>query len=551
MAVRKLPAFCPEKTWFELAFHGLQEALGHKLDLWVYDRNFDWELVRANQHQDDQSPSSLFDKVARREIVELVKKCHAERAAAVSETAENSFLLAIPLGSTRNQAHAIATTVVETNNPEMLLGMARVSQQYFIQQEELIRTQEENDYFLKQVSDDFEELTFLREMAENLRLEEGAQSLHDLIRKIVPRLSSALNAESCYFIDGSHDQREIVTEWHRDPDKSPLLNVQMIDHLVEHYREQAQNHPYVENELVSTREAKMFPGVREIMLVSSASNLGQVGWFLVINRAHEPNETNQPPWRVSQEEFGTNEAYLLNTAAVMLASHANNLSLFREREVLLINVVRTLVSAVEAKDPYTCGHSERVALYAKCLAVHLGYDEEAVEKLYLTGLLHDIGKIAVSDAILKKPHHLTDEEFAEIKRHPDEGWKILHGLEQLSYVLPGVLHHHERIDGKGYPDGLCDTEIPMDGKILAVADAYDAMTSDRAYRSGMSQERAEEILHSGAGTQWDKRVVDAFFEVVPQIIKLRESYRQRKRPSRRGASLPEISAETSAIACEA
>jgi HD-GYP domain-containing protein (c-di-GMP phosphodiesterase class II) len=163
----------------------------------------------------------------------------------------------------------------------------------------------------------------------------------------------------------------------------------------------------------------------------------------------------------------------------------------------------------------------------------MGYDEEACERLYLTGLLHDVGKIAVSDAVLNKPGRLTDEEFAEIKRHPDEGWNILCELEQLGYVLPGVLHHHERSDGGGYPDGLVGEDIPIDGRVLAVADAYDAMTSDRAYREGMSQEQAEEILRGGAGTQWDADVIQAFFEIVDQIVALRESYQPRQRPVRK------------------
>ena len=142
-------------------------------------------------------------------------------------------------------------------------------------------------------------------------------------------------------------------------------------------------------------------------------------------------------------------------------------------------MVRSLVSALDAKDEYTCGHSERVALYGKILAEQAGYTEEERDRLYLTGLLHDVGKIGVSDAVLKKADKLTDEEFAEIKRHPDEGWAILQDLKQLQYVLPGVLFHHERVDGAGYPDGLAGTEIPKDGRLLAIVDAYDAMTSDR------------------------------------------------------------------------
>jgi HD-GYP domain-containing protein (c-di-GMP phosphodiesterase class II) len=147
-------------------------------------------------------------------------------------------------------------------------------------------------------------------------------------------------------------------------------------------------------------------------------------------------------------------------------------------------------------------------------------------------LLHDVGKIGVSDSTLRKPDKLTDEEFAEIKRHPDEGWAILRDLEQLSYVLPGVLHHHERVSGGGYPDGLTGDSIPLDARIMAVADAYDAMTSDRAYRGGMPHERAIEILRQGAGTQWDADVVAAFLSVIEDIIAIRYGYRQVERSAR-------------------
>ena len=214
------------------------------------------------------------------------------------------------------------------------------------------------------------------------------------------------------------------------------------------------------------------------------------------------------------------------TAASIMATQASNIDLLHEREDLIVRVVRTLVSAIEAKDVYTCGHSERVALYGRCLATQCGYSHSEAEKLYLTGLLHDVGKIGVSDATLNKPGALTADEFAEIKRHPDEGWSILRDLQQLSYVLPGVLHHHERYDGRGYPDQLSGESIPMDGRILAVADAYDAMTSDRSYRRGLSVQKAEEILRDGRGTQWDARVVDAYFAVRDQIDYIRTTYRR-------------------------
>ena len=197
---------------------------------------------------------------------------------------------------------------------------------------------------------------------------------------------------------------------------------------------------------------------------------------------------------------------------------------------------RALVNAVEAKDEYTRGHSERVALFACRLGQEIGLDDADCERLYLAGLLHDVGKIAVEDKTLNKPDHLTDEEYKVIQQHPDSGWDILHEVTNLQYVLPGVLHHHEKYDGTGYPDQLAGEDIPLDGRILAVCDAYDAMTSDRPYRKGMPQEKAEKILRESSGSYRDPQLIDAFFRVMPSILGLRNSYQPRRHASRRTES---------------
>lgn len=244
-------------------------------------------------------------------------------------------------------------------------------------------------------------------------------------------------------------------------------------------------------------------------------------------------ELSRPSRQLRQGPASRN-ARLLSTIASMMTAHGNSAHVLDEHEDLTTNVIRALVTAIDAKDEYTRGHSERVALYGRRLAEEVGFDAKACQKIYLTGLLHDIGKIAISDAVLKKPTYLTDDEFREIMQHPDEGWAILCDLRQLDYVLPGVLHHHERFDGKGYPDGLAGEEIPLDGRILAIVDGYDAMTSDRPYRAGMPQDKAIEILRGGAGTQWDPALIDLFLKILPEIELIRYFYllpSKRKRKS--------------------
>jgi HD-GYP domain-containing protein (c-di-GMP phosphodiesterase class II) len=206
--------------------------------------------------------------------------------------------------------------------------------------------------------------------------------------------------------------------------------------------------------------------------------------------------------------------------------------LLKQKEELFTDVVRALVNAVEARDPYTCGHSERVAQFGRCLAEAIGETAIGCERVYLTGLLHDVGKIAIPDGVLQKPGSLNKEERAIIETHTEAGWRILHELEALRDVLSGVLYHHETYDGNGYPDGLAGEEIPLDGRILAVCDAFDAMTSDRPYRDGMPVEKAVEILREGAGRYWDPKLIEVFLENIEKIKRIRQKHRPRLQAKR-------------------
>ena len=506
----------PVQTWQRTALSELEQAFGQSLDLWTHSKTKGWTPQESTTDTSEQW-TALLERTTQQ------KKTLAE------QKTPGHFLLAIPLGK-----QVAATTTVATDAPEVFVSLANISSRFFSQQEEIASLREENDFFLKQVSDDFEELTFLRSMAERLGLGESTHTIEQLVLASLPELGKSTHAEELYYILNSDKGSKILAKWHTDEVDSLSLDIKTIRHLIYQQQNPAACQPTIKNGFDLADEGEDFPGVREFVLVPVGSSSIPLGWFLAINRLPEDQEESHdfPEWRLNQHEFGTCEASLLSTAAAMTASHSNNLSLFQERETLLVNVVRTLVSAVEAKDQYTCGHSERVALYGKRLAQKVGYSEEASELLYLTGLLHDVGKIAINDAILNKPGHLTDEEFAEIQRHPEEGWKILHELQQLSYVLPGVLHHHERIDGKGYPDGLSGQNIPLDGRVLAVADAYDAMTSDRAYRTGMPHEKAMSILRDGAGTQWDCEAIEAFLAIEPEITAIRENYQPREKTAR-------------------
>jgi diguanylate cyclase (GGDEF)-like protein/PAS domain S-box-containing protein len=185
-----------------------------------------------------------------------------------------------------------------------------------------------------------------------------------------------------------------------------------------------------------------------------------------------------------------------------------------DRAVRAPDVVASLVAALAAKDPLTAGHTERCSWYAARLAEELGLTEEETSVVRLASLLHDVGKLAVPDAVLFKPGPLNEEEWGEMKRHPTAALTILSHIRSITDAIPAILHHHEHFDGSGYPDGLAGEDIPMASRILLVTDAFDAMTTDRPYREAMLVEAAVEELKRNSGTQFDPGVVEAFLRIL-------------------------------------
>ncbi|MFN2531544.1 MAG: HD domain-containing phosphohydrolase [Pyrinomonadaceae bacterium] len=182
----------------------------------------------------------------------------------------------------------------------------------------------------------------------------------------------------------------------------------------------------------------------------------------------------------------------------------------QENRELFIGTVKALAAAIDGKDPYTRGHSERVSRFSVAIAQRLNLTDDEVEKIRISALLHDVGKIGIDDNILKKPSALTDEEYEIMKKHPQKGFKIMSQIPAMKEFLPGMYMHHEMVDGRGYPQGLKSEEIPLMGKIVAVADTFDAMTTERPYQKAMKFEDALVRIESFVGTRYDPRVVEAF-----------------------------------------
>lgn len=200
-----------------------------------------------------------------------------------------------------------------------------------------------------------------------------------------------------------------------------------------------------------------------------------------------------------------------------------------ENRELFLGTVKSLAAAIDGKDPYTRGHSERVSRISVAIAQRLGIPDDECEKIRISALLHDVGKIAIDDKILKKPAALTDEEFEIMRQHPQKGYKIMSQIRAMKEFLPGMYMHHEMVDGKGYPQGLTGEEIPVMAKVVAVADTFDAMTTDRPYQQAMKFEDAVARIQSFVGTRYDHDVVAAFVQaceegqIRPGSVKLKSN----------------------------
>ncbi len=194
-------------------------------------------------------------------------------------------------------------------------------------------------------------------------------------------------------------------------------------------------------------------------------------------------------------------------------------------ERISMQIVKTLSGAIDAKDTYTNGHSTRVAEYSREIARRAGFSKAVQDDIYMMGLLHDVGKIGIPDAIINKPTKLTDDEYAIIKQHPLMGAEILENITEFPKLVTGARWHHERYDGKGYPDGISGEDIPMEARIIAIADAYDAMSSRRSYRDVLPQTQVHAEVEKGKGTQFDPE----FAEIMLAMIDEDAEYQMREK----------------------
>lgn len=371
------------------------------------------------------------------------------------------------------------------------------------------------DSYAAQLSQAHEEIDWLHELSGQLGQFEVTRSLQDVAEDTIPALQCLLHAETAVLFGVGGDETAALTDRLRVIHWSGerRLHDSQAKELLIHAGASEATATIVRNRLAVSPPTAELPVVHSMLLAPVTKGRQLFGWVMFLNRSGEASRAITNQEILGLDEFGTEEAGMVEAAASMLASHARNLQLFDERESLMLGTIQTLVRTIEARDEYTCGHSDRVAKMSQLIACQLDVPEYECQRIYKAGLLHDIGKVGVADEVLRKPGRLTDDEFDQIKQHPMIGYRILKDLKSFDYVLPGVRWHHERHDGGGYPDGLKGDEIPLMARVMAVADGLDAMTSNRPYRNGMPFEKAESILREGAGTQWDPDVVAAYFEI--------------------------------------
>ena len=356
-----------------------------------------------------------------------------------------------------------------------------------------IRTVDEIESLAEALTSKFEELTLIHQLTERLTLEQDCEVI---CRSLLEELAPCIQADT------------LAIELVEDPESQfpPSLfqcgEFRELDWLTAAIGESAE-HLRGDKDSQSPIRILNHPAagakpVRSIVVPIERQRT-RLGRMIAIRSLDGP-------------EFGTIEADLMKSTSMMLGVHLINQRQYVELQHMFEGTIQSLVSALDAKDAYTCGHSSRVADLAVALALRLGFDEDRIATIRMAGILHDIGKIGVEDSVLQKPGRLTDEEFEKIKQHPVLGYEILRGIRPFRKILPAVRHHHESWDGTGYPDGLAGESIPRDAQVLAVADAFDAMSSDRPYREGMPLEQVVAIFNEGRGSQWAADVVDALLD---------------------------------------
>ena len=354
----------------------------------------------------------------------------------------------------------------------------------------------------------YEELSLVYRISGSMTLTQSPESyLQNVCEELVQVMGIRTAAVIVYPNGGSEADEMVITagECELDTDGLSLL---ASKYMVPRF--DADDNGFVDNHF--THQENEWPDgqVQRIVSIPLVSDGPPCGILLGIDKM--------------AREFDSVDLELMRSIGSQSAVFLANSRLYGDLQDLLMGVLHALSATIDAKDPYTCGHSRRVALISRRLAEKIGFDAKHVHRIYLAGLLHDIGKIGISEAVLCKAGKLTDEEYDQMKNHPLLSAKILGGIRQLDDIIPGILSHHERLDGRGYPHGLTRDQLSMDSLIVGLADAFDAMTSDRVYRKALPMGVVREEIERNSGIQFEPSLVKEFlsWDVEELLVELNE-----------------------------
>jgi HD-GYP domain-containing protein (c-di-GMP phosphodiesterase class II) len=385
-----------------------------------------------------------------------------------------------------------------------ILGYMRQILKMFINSfEEMYKNQQQIELVSNELAQTYEELMLLYKMSTNMKV---TQSDSNYLQMACDSLTELVNVEGiAIFIEKRvcDTKKLILTAGtgliaidHKQSNMHEILFERLLAEL------ENGSEALLDSDVDSPLEYEWHGRIRNIIAVPLRGKDKISGMLVATNR-------------LDNADFDSTDVKLFSSVASECAVFIENENLFCELKELFIGSLRALTNSIDAKDQYTRGHSERVAFISKWIADHYSYingglTTDEIRKIYLSGLLHDIGKIGVSEAVLRKEGKLTDAEYEQMKVHPTIGAGILSEIRQMTDIIPGVLYHHEWYNGKGYPKGLVGDDIPLAGKIVMIADAFDAMTSKRTYREALKVTDAVNEIEKGLGIQFDPEIGSIF-----------------------------------------
>lgn len=364
--------------------------------------------------------------------------------------------------------------------------------------------QQQVELISNELAQTYEELMLLYKMSSNMKV---SQSDSNYLQIACDNLTDLVNVEGIAIFlekDTHHGRKLVMTAGtgliaiaHKGDGMQEILYERLIAEL------ETGADVLLDSEVYSPFKYDWSGRVENIIAVPLRANGKVIGMMVATNRIDKP-------------DFDSIDAKLFNSVANQCATFIENNGLFSDLKELFIGSLQALTNSIDAKDPYTRGHSERVAFISKWIAEHYAQEHELkldeIQRIYIAGMLHDIGKIGIIESVLCKNGKLTNDEYDMIKKHPEIGAGILSDIKQMADIVPGVLCHHEWHNGNGYPNRLIGEDIPLVGKIVMIADTFDAMTSKRTYRDALSVDTAIEEIRNGLGEQFDPEIGRVFIE---------------------------------------